>query len=199
MGLETFPQKITLKDGSHVTLLPLEATDGKRLLDFYRHLPEEDRQVLRDDVTSEGWAERFVKKVESREVVSIIAKHGQKVLAEGSLYRNLYGWSRHVGEIRVAVCREVRRKHLATELAKSLVQVATDLGIEKIVVQVVENQIGARKVFEKLGFHKEAVLPHHVMDINGTKRDLLVLANDVSQIWAAMEAMVSDFTPQIGD
>ncbi len=194
MGLEGFPQQVTLKDGSHATLVPLERPDAKRLLDFYKNIPEEDRQLLRDDVTSEGWAERFMNMVESRQLVSIIAKHGQKVLGEGSLYRNLYGWSRHVGELRIAVCRSHRRKHLGTELAKALVALATDLGIEKIVVQVVENQIGARRTFEKLGFHKEAVLAHHVMDLTGQKRDLLVMSNDVSQIWAAMEAMVSDFS-----
>jgi L-amino acid N-acyltransferase YncA len=110
--------------------------------------------------------------------------------------RSTAGRSSHVGELRISVCRTHRRKHLGTELAKALVKVATDLGIEKIIVQVVENQVGARLTFEKLGFHKEATLPHHVMDLSGQKRDLLVLANDVNLIWAAMEAMVSDFPSQ---
>ncbi len=195
MGLEGFPQQVTLRDGTQVTLVPLEPEQGKALRDFYKSLPEDERQVLRDDVTTDGWCERFLKKVESREVVSLIAKQGQKIVAEGSLYRALYGWSRHVGEIRVSVSREHRRKHLGTELTRALVHLATDLGIEKIIVQVVENQVGARRTFERLQFHKEAVLPHHVMDLCGTKRDLLILANDVSQIWAAMEAMTSDFAP----
>lgn len=199
MGLEAFPQQIHLKEGTKVTLVPLDPDSGKPLRDFYRNLPEEDRQFLKDDVTSDGWCERFLHKVETREVVSLVAKSGQKVVAEASLYRALYGWSRHVGELRVAVHPDVRRKGLATELAKALVQVATDLAIEKIIVQVVENQVNARRLFEKLGFHKEAVLPHHVMDLQGQKRDLLVLANDVSHIWAAMEALVSDFSPNVGD
>jgi L-amino acid N-acyltransferase YncA len=199
MGLEGFPKQVTLKDGSHVRLVPLERTDSKALLDFYRAMPEEDRQVLKDDVTTHDWADRFLDKVERREIVSLIAKHGQKVLGEASLYRTLHGWSRHVGQLRLSVCRSHRRKHLGTELAKALVQIATDLGIEKIVVEVVENQVGARLTFEKLGFHKEAVLARHVMDLVGQKRDLLILSNDVSQIWAAMEAMVSDFAPHLGE
>lgn len=197
MGLEGFPLQVALKDGAHVTLVPLDPDQGKALRDFYKSLPEEERQVLRDDVTTEGWCERFLKKVESREVVSLVAKQGQKIVGEGSLYRALYGWTRHVGEIRLSVGRDFRRNHLGTEIAKALVHVATDLGIEKMIVQVVENQVGARRTFERLGFHKEAVLPHHVMDLCGTKRDLIVLANDVSQIWAAMEALVSDFTPNL--
>ncbi len=195
MGLEGFPHQVTLKDGSHITLVPLDPEQGKLLRDFYKGMAEEERQVLRDDVTTEGWCERFLKKVESREVISLVAKQGSKIVGEGSLYRALYGWTRHVGEIRLSVSKDFRRKHLGTEIAKALVQVATDLGIEKMIVQVVENQVGARRTFERLGFHKEAVLPHHVMDLCGTKRDLMVLANDTSQIWAAMEALVSDFSP----
>lgn len=193
MGLEAFPIQVTLKDGPKVTLAPLDPEQGKPLRDFYRALPEEERLVLKDDVTSEGWCERFLRKVESREVVSLVARSGQKVVAEASLYRTLYGWSRHVGELRVAVNPDLRRKGLATEMAKALVQLATDLGIEKLIVQVVEHQVAARRIFEKLGFHQEAVLPHHVMDLSGQKRDLLVLTNDVAHIWAAMEALTSDF------
>ena len=84
-------------------------------------------------------------------------------------------------------------------MASTLVKIATDLGIEKIVVNMVENQLGARRTFEKLGFQKEAVLPRHVKDVSGVKRDLIVMANDVSQIWAAMESLVQDYSPHSGD
>jgi RimJ/RimL family protein N-acetyltransferase len=154
--------------------------------------------VLKDDVMTDGWAERFLARVERKEVVSLVARKGRVVVGEATLYLTLHGWTRHVGEIRVAVDRAERRKGLGTELAEALVKAATDLGIEKIIVQVVENQVAARRTFEKLGFHKDAVLPHHVMDTAGIKRDLLIMANDVSQIWAAMEAMVQDYSPHLG-
>jgi ribosomal protein S18 acetylase RimI-like enzyme len=92
-----------------------------------------------------------------------------------------------VGEIRVAVAAAFRRKGLATALATHQVGIATELGIEKLMIALVDNQLPARRTFEKLGFHKEAVLPHHVMDVNGQKSDLVLMANDVSQIWAALE------------
>jgi RimJ/RimL family protein N-acetyltransferase len=197
MALDSFPASITLRDGTAVTLTPLQPTCTNALLAFYRHLPEEDRLVLKDDVTTAEWAEGFLKRVETKEVISLVAKSGAKVVAEATLYRALRGWTRHVGEIRVTVAKAFRRKGLATALAASLVKVATDLGIEKIIVQVVDNQLGARRTFEKLGFHKEAVLPHHVMDNAGMKRDLIVLANDVSQIWAAMETANQDYAPHL--
>lgn len=198
MALDSFPADVALRDGSNVVMTPLQIGDSGALLTFYRHLPEEDRLVLKDDVTTADWAEGFLHKVETREVISLIAKSGAKVVGEATLYRTLHGWTRHVGEIRVNVASAFRRKGLATALASAQVRIATDLGIEKIIIQVVENQLAARRTFEKLGFHKEAILPHHVMDVAGVKRDLIVLANDVSQIWAAMEAASQDYAPHLG-
>jgi RimJ/RimL family protein N-acetyltransferase len=199
MGPETFPQTISLRDGNLVALQPLKPGDMDTLQAFYGALPEEERMVLKDDVTTPEWAQRFKQKLESGEVISLVAMDGREIVGEGTLYRTYQGWTRHVGEIRIACHRDYRRKSLGTCLASALVKIATDLGIEKIIVQVVENQLGARKTFEKLGFHKDAVLPHHVMDLSGIKRDLIVMANDVSQIWAAMEAINQDVPLHMGD
>jgi RimJ/RimL family protein N-acetyltransferase len=180
-----------------VTLTPFQPPCSGALLSFYRHLPEEDRLMLRDDVTTNDWAEAFLRSVETREVISLVAKAGGKIVGEATLYRTLHGWTRHVGEIRVNVASAFRRKGLATALASAQVRIATDLGIEKIIIQVVENQLAARRTFEKLGFHKDAILPHHVMDVTGQKRDLIILANDVSQIWAAMERFSQDYATHV--
>jgi len=198
MPLDSYPAGVTLRDGAEVTLVPLQPSDAGALLAFYRGLPEEDRLVLRDDVTTHEWAETFLRRVDTREIISLVAKDGEEVVGEASLYRSLHGWTRHVGEIRLTVGPRFRRKGLASILAAALVQLATDLGIEKIVVQVVDNQMAARRIFEKLGFHKEAILPHHIIDLAGNKRDLIMLANDVSQIWAAMEAANQDFASHPG-
>lgn len=195
MHLEGFPQHVTLRDGTQVVIRPLRAIDGAELLEFYRAFPEEERQFLRDDVSSPEWVERFLKKVDFEEVVSLVAELDGAVVGETTLYRTRYGWTRHVGEIRVAVAHSLRRKGLGTALARTLVRLATNMGIEKMVVQVVENQVAARRTFEKLGFTHEATLRAHVRDIRGLKRDLLVLSNDVSHIWQAMEAMIADYSP----
>jgi RimJ/RimL family protein N-acetyltransferase len=195
MALDTFPADVTLRDGTGVVLTPLQPSDSGALLAFYRNLPEADRLALRDDVTTDDWAVDFLRRIETREWISLVAKASGKVVGEATLYRTLQGWTRHVGELRVNVAADFRRKGLATALASAQVKIATDLGIEKIIVQVVDNQQAARRTFEKLGFHKDAVLPHHVMDVAGMKRDLIILANDVSQIWAAMEAANRDYAP----
>ena len=189
MGPDSFPKKLVLRDGSTVTLLPLKPRDMEDLLAFYRGLSPEDRLVLRDDVTSPEWAERFHDRLKTGEVISLIARSGGKIVAEATLYRSFFGWTRHVGELRIATAGAARRKGLGTALAGTLVKLATDLSIEKIVIHIVDTQLGARRTFEKLGFHKEASLPRHIMDLDGNKHDMIIMANDVSAIWAAMEVI----------
>jgi RimJ/RimL family protein N-acetyltransferase len=189
---EQFPHTITLRDGSSLAVRPTRHGDQQALLAFYRELPKEDRLFLKDDVTTESWAERFMRRIGRGEATSLLAEKDGTVLAEATLYRARHGWSTHVGELRVAVARAHRRKGLATTLAGLLVKLATDQGADKIIVEVVENQIAALRTFEKLGFQREAVLRGHMKDISGVRRDLLILSNDVSHIWAAMESLVAD-------
>jgi RimJ/RimL family protein N-acetyltransferase len=171
--------------------------DEHALLDFYRTLPLEDRLFLKDDVTTDGWATRFMRRIACGEVRSLIAERDGRVVAEATLARATHGWSVHVAELRVAVARIVRRQGLGSALAGLLVEMAIDEGVDKLVVQVVEHQVAALQVFRKLGFQPEAVLRRHVRDVSGTRRDLLVLANDLSHAWIAMEALIADIPPEV--
>ncbi len=193
-----FPRSNKLKDGTEIVLCRVTAKDAPELLEFYRNLPEEERLVLHEDFATPDWAEYFLRKVASGEAVSLVAKANDKIVGEVTLYRMLRGWTRHVGEIRIGLAQSHRHKGLVGLLVAALVGMAPDLGIEKIIAQMVESQVGAQRAFEKLGFYREAVLPGHVKDIRGRKLELLVLANDVSHIWDAMRNMVEDFRPHQG-
>ena len=63
---------------------------------------------------------------------------------------------------------------------------AVELGLAKLVVEVIADQTELIAMFVALGFDAEALLADHVRDRNGQIRDLLVLANDVESQFAAM-------------
>jgi len=191
------PTQVTLRDGTQVRIRAMQVQDGPAVLKFFRTLPEEDRLFLRDDVTRPEWLERFLSQIERHALVPLLAEHQGEVVGNAALYLSRHGWSAHVGEIRVAVARSFQRQGLGTALARELAKLAVNSGIEKMVVSVVENQVGARRAFEKLGFHAEAVLKGHVKDIHGTKRDLVIMANDLSHIWEAMESLLRDYSPSL--
>jgi len=199
MKLEGYPKDVTLRDGVSMSIRPIEPDDAEALAAFYRELPGEDRLFLREDVTRPGWSEEFIRSVDFDHVFSLLAEHNGRVMGNATLYRSRHGWSAHVGEIRIAVARAYQRHGLGTALASQLVQHATSIGLEKIVAHVVENQVGAKRAFEKLGFHKDAVLRGHVKDIHGVTRDLVVMSSDVSHLWEAMAALMADYSPTMGE
>lgn len=192
MALEGFPKRANLRDGSQVLLRPLGFEDSEALLLLYRGLPEEDRLVLRDDVTRSEWSERFLTKVALGDVISIVAVVDGRLVGEASLYRQRHGWMAHVGEFRVSVDRAHQRKGLGFVLARELVRLARGLNLEKLVAQMVETQVAARRVFGTLGFIEEAVLKGHVKDAAGLKRDLLLLSNDVTRILETIDSLPQD-------
>jgi len=199
MRLEGFPRDVVLRDGASVSIRPVEPDDGESLGEFYRELPEEDRLFLRADVTRPEWAEEFIRSVDFDTVISLLAEHDERVVGNATLYRSRHGWSAHVAEIRIVVARRFQRHGLGMTLASQLVRHAISLGLEKIVAHVVDNQVGAKRAFEKLGFHQDAVLRGHVKDIRGVTRDLVVMSNDVSHLWEAMAALMADYSPTMGE
>lgn len=191
MPIEGLPRLVNLRDASQVRLRALGFEDAEALLLLYRSLPEEDRLVLRDDVSRTEWSERFLTKVALGDVLSIVAEEHGRLVGEASLYRQRHGWTAHVGELRVSVDRAHRGRGLGFVLARELVRLAVGLGLEKLVAQMVDTQVAARHVFERLGFSQEAVLQGHVKDSRGASRDLLLFASDTARTWQGVQAGAS--------
>ena len=200
MTLDGFPHHAALRDGSALILSAFTADDAEELKALYRSMSEEDRLALKDDVTSEEWARRFVDRAKAGELISVVARLADgKLVGEGTLYRAAFGWTRHVGELRVNVAASERRQGVASALVTELVRVASSLGVEKVITLMVENQVAAQRAFEKHGFRREATLPGHVKTLRGAKRDLQVWSNDIAHAWTLMEDMTSDVGPDLGD
>ncbi|MBL6975173.1 MAG: GNAT family N-acetyltransferase [Deltaproteobacteria bacterium] len=198
MDLEGYPKYLPLKGEEQVIIRPLKATDEAGLLDFFSVLPEQDRLFLREDVTRPEVIQGFVQNIDFDSVMPLLAEHEGKIVGDATLHLTRHGWTRHVGQIRMVVARKFQHRGLGTAMARCLVRHAVSLGLDKLLAEVVDNQIAAKRAFEKLGFKQEAVLRNQVRDIHGVKRNLVILSNDVSHIWETMEAMVADFSPTYG-
>jgi len=92
------------------------------------------------------------------------------------LERQLRGWSRHVGEIRIVAEPAFRRRGLGHRLAEAVFDLAKHSGLEKLFAQMVTDQPGSIRVFKQLGFRTEATLNDQVKDRHGRLHDLLVMA-----------------------
>ena len=86
------------------------------------------------------------------------------------------GWMSKVGELRLVVLPEVRGRGLATELANRAVDVARDMELSKLYVEVLAQLDPVIDMFVGLGFEREAVLRDHVVDGEGRPGSLCILS-----------------------
>jgi RimJ/RimL family protein N-acetyltransferase len=187
MTLKHFPKQVQLRDGTPVTLRPMVRDDREALLDFCRRLSPEDRQFLKEDVARPETIEGWVRDLDYERVLPILAIHEGRVVGDATLHRQPHGWMRHVGEIRVVTDPFFRRRGLATVLAREIFYLALQAGLDKMVAEMVADQLAALKVFAKLGFQQEARLADHIIDLHGRKHDLVVLTTDIPALMAKMQ------------
>lgn len=171
-----YPQTVIVKDEREVEIWPMTADDAPALLEFYRSLPPEDLLYLREDVTKPESMTRWVETIESEQGWHLLAGYEGRIIADGELDHQFYGWSRHVGELRIVVDPAFRGSGLSMVIAQEVLAQATDEGLHKVMVQMMVGQHPALHLFEKLGFCHEAILKEHVHDQHGQLRDLIIMA-----------------------
>ncbi|MBW2524229.1 MAG: GNAT family N-acetyltransferase [Deltaproteobacteria bacterium] len=197
--MATFPKTIRLKGGDELTLRPCEAADEKALLEFFaERVPASDRRFLKDDVTDPAVVKRWVSHIDLSRIFPLLALHGDQVVGDATLHMNPVGWSKHVAEIRVVVAKDWQRKGIAQALTTELISLAHDKGLDILEAHVLEGQHAAQRALEAMGFHPETVLRNRAKDQTGRKRNILVMTNDVSELWRKMEQMVTDMGPLSG-
>jgi ribosomal protein S18 acetylase RimI-like enzyme len=159
----------------------IKAEDAPALARFFQRIPEGDRTFLKEDVADPRVVEHWVLPGTAR---SIAVEDGEVV---GSVaVMRLHGWSSHVGEIRLVVDPDRRGRGIGRLLARQAVVDAVDIGLAKLVVEVIADQDALIAMFRALGFEPEALLGDHVRDRSGQPRDLVVLANSVEEQFAAL-------------
>lgn len=196
MKLEEYPKEVLLKDKrTRVLLRPMVREDRDKLLAFFRSLPESDRLYLRSDVTKEEVVDKWVRNLNYERVLPILAIFEGNIVADATLHRSDYSWTKHVGEIRIVVAPSMRKKGLGSILARELFHQAMLSGIEKIIVEMAEEDEPARRVFEKIGFKQEAVLKDHIIDAKGKKHNLVIMSNNVEALLKKLEYLSEEIAP----
>jgi RimJ/RimL family protein N-acetyltransferase len=171
-----YPRTVIVKEDREVEIWPMSADDAPALLEFYRSLPQEDLLYLRDDVTKPASMNRWVETIESEQGWHLLAGYEGRIIADGELDHQFYGWSRHVGEMRIVVDPSFRGSGLSMLIAQEVLAQAADEGLHKVMVQMMVDQHSALHLFKKLGFRHEAILTEHVQDQHGQLRDLVIMA-----------------------
>jgi ribosomal protein S18 acetylase RimI-like enzyme len=165
---------------------------------FFGRIPEGDRTFFKEDVTDQSLVEGWVTDERDRRLLAIdgdsVVGHsvvGYSVVGYVAIVPGV-GWSSHVGEVRLVVEPAYRGRHLGSALAYRGLQEALAMGLSKVIVEVVADQVPTIALFQGLGFEAEAVLADHVRDATGRFHDLILLSHQVHETWAAMATIGLD-------
>ena len=163
-------------------VVPLSNEVVEPLHDFFRRVPQSDHASFQEDLFEPGLVERWLQDERGRRAVAV---DGGRVLGYVAV-KPLVGWSSHVGSLRVVVDPEARGQGVGRALSRHGLVSGLELGLTKLVVEVVADAEPAIGMFQALGFEPEALLKDHVRDRNGDLRDLVVLAHLVEGTWSGM-------------
>ena len=189
---EEYPKRAKLRDGQEITLRLMVREDEEKLLEFFRRMPPEDRLFLKDDVTDPKVIQTWAEKLDYSHVIPILAEFEERVIGDATLHRNRYGWSTHVGEIRLVTDPGFRHQRLGRILAREIFFLALVLKLDKVIARMMEDQHGAIRVFTALGFEQEALLRNHVRDLEGKNHNLIIMSQDVIGFWRRIEDQIAD-------
>lgn len=81
-------------------------------------------------------------------------------------------------------------------MAQHAITNALTSGTSKLIVELAADQDSAATMFARLGFTGEALLRNHIRDREGRFHDLIVLAHNADENWAAIDAVgIADVIP----
>lgn len=157
----------------------MTASDSGTILKFANRLPEGDLIFLRMDITQPEVVAEWVNNIECAKTITLIAEEDGAMFAYGSIHYNQLQWTRHMGELRLMVYPEYRGLAIGRFLVNELFQVAKELGLERVVVQIPSNQPRVRKMFEDLHFTPAALLTDWLKDRNNRMHDLIIMSRNI--------------------
>jgi L-amino acid N-acyltransferase YncA len=172
---ELYPREVRLEDGSAVTFRPLRKGDEAALAAFMSNLPLKDRACLKEDVADPKVIARWIDRLDYDDVLPIVATDDGRIVGDVTLHFNPVGWSRHQGEIRVTTDVGYRTRGLGRMLGQEVVDIARDLGLEQLSIELAPELHEAYQLCLKLGFEQAAVLEGFITDLEGVERDLVLM------------------------
>lgn len=172
--IKNFREMVTLKDGAYVLLRPMNGGDEKHLFEFYSEVSDDDMRYFRHYVKDPAVIHNWCENLDYSKVLPILAFVKDHVVGSASLHFQ-EGPKRHIGEVRLFLAKDFRKRGLGMKMIKALVDLARKQGLGVLQAEVVADQTRFVKAFETLGFKSQAVLDDYFLFPDGDSRDVVLL------------------------
>ena len=175
LELQKFPKVIALKDGTKATLRPLRREDEKDFHQLFLGIPEPERMFIKHRVTEIEIIHDWCRNIDYGRNLPMVALIGGKIVGDATLHQQLGGWRRHIGRVSVLVHPQHRGRGLASALVSEIVDIARQVGLEKVEAEFIGEQAAAIKMFALLGFSQLLRLENYVKDMQAVSHDYILM------------------------
>ncbi len=172
--IENYRNVVMLKDGVRVLLRPMTAVDEQELIKLFTPIGNEDLRYLRDDVRDPAVVQGWCQTLDYGRVLPLVALVNERIVGEATLHFR-HGPKRHVGEVRIFMAKDFRRRGLGSKMLQTLIELARKQDLHMLVAEIVADQSKVIKAFKNLGFEQRAVFEDYFMLPDGDVRDVAVL------------------------
>jgi RimJ/RimL family protein N-acetyltransferase len=189
---------IKLAGGREVIVRKPDADrDWERLVDFFGRLPRRLRSYLRYNVMDPELCRKRLKLVDEQDHWRLIAELDDRIVAEGSMDREPFGWTHHLAHVRTVIDPEAANLGIGTVLLRRFVQISRTEGIERFYSEVLREHADMIASLEKEGFVYETTRRDYAKDIKGRLHDVVILSNDQSAVWRKLRENVEEMDIQM--
>jgi ribosomal protein S18 acetylase RimI-like enzyme len=175
LELQRFPKVVQLKDGTKATLRQLRPDDEKEFHSLFLSIPEHERMFIKHRVAEIETIRDWCQNIDYGRNLPLVGLVGGKIAGDATLHQQLGGWKRHVGRVSVLVHPEFRERGLARALISEIVEIARQVGLEKVEAEFIGEQAAAIKMFALLGFSQLLRLENHVKDMQAISHDYILM------------------------
>lgn len=158
-------RETVLKDGRKAILRAPDWHDLDDSVAFINELVEERVEILRTTEVTRNeeaeWLGRRLAAIEKGSLLALVAEIGGKIVASADITQRTpdYPEHSHVGVLGIAILNNARSLGLGTSLMESLLQLAKQLPLKIVILDMFATNMAARRLYEKMGFVEVGKIP----------------------------------------
>ena len=178
-----------LGDGREVLIRRPTVGDLDRMLAFFSQLPAAVKNHLRYNVGKDREVGmRRLDQVDEQNHWRLVAElEAGDFVADGTMDREMFGWTRHIADMRIVVDPRFDDKGLREAIAEELLRAAQQAGVERLQTEVLQEHTSYISVLEHIGFTREVVRKAYAKGVDGKLHDVIIMSNDLESIWKRLE------------
>jgi L-amino acid N-acyltransferase YncA len=172
--IRNFREITTLADGTRVLFRPMNKDDHEQLIRLFSTINEEDLKYFRHDVKNPKILQDWTENLDYGRVIPLLALVNDQAVGNATLHLG-EGPRRHIGEVRIFLSRNYRKRGLGIKLLRSIVEIGRKQGLHLLNAEVIAENIKLIKAFESLGFKQQCNLEDYFMFQDGECIDVKMM------------------------